>query len=89
MHVGVIGTGYVGLVTGVCFAEMGNDVTLMDIDERKIDGLSRGQIPIYEPGLEQIIERNVAERRLHFTTSLEETIQRSLINFIAVGYSAG
>jgi UDPglucose 6-dehydrogenase len=85
MHVGVIGTGYVGLVTGVCFAEMGNDVTLMDIDEVKIDGLTRGKIPIYEPGLEQIIMRNVAERRLHFTTSLESTVERSLINFIAVG----
>lgn len=85
MHVGVIGTGYVGLVTGVCFAEMGNDVTLMDIDEAKIDGLTRGEIPIYEPGLEQMIVRNVAERRLHFTTSLESTVERSLINFIAVG----
>lgn len=85
MHVGVIGTGYVGLVTGVCFAEMGNDVILMDIDEQKIDSLTRGQIPIYEPGLEQMVVRNVSERRLHFTTSLEDTVQRSLINFIAVG----
>lgn len=85
MHVGVIGTGYVGLVTGVCFAEMGNNVTLMDIDEAKIQDLIDGKVPIYEPGLEQIIARNVAERRLTFTTSLELTIERSLINFIAVG----
>jgi UDPglucose 6-dehydrogenase len=85
MRVGVIGTGYVGLVTGVCFAEMGNDVTLMDIDESKISALSHGMVPIYEPGLEQMILRNQAERRLHFTTDLESTVQRSLINFIAVG----
>jgi UDPglucose 6-dehydrogenase len=85
MHVGVIGTGYVGLVTGVCFAEMGNDVTLMDIDEQKIDSLLRGLVPIYEPGLEQMIARNVVEKRLRFTTDLEDTVRRSLVNFIAVG----
>jgi UDPglucose 6-dehydrogenase len=85
MHVGVIGTGYVGLVTGVCFAEMGNDVTLMDIDEAKITSLVNGIIPIYEPGLEQMLLRNVAEKRLHFTTDLEATVERSLVNFIAVG----
>jgi UDPglucose 6-dehydrogenase len=85
MRVGVIGTGYVGLVTGVCFAEMGNDVTLMDIDEAKIAGLIAGKIPIYEPGLEQMVARNVMEKRLHFTTDLEATVDRSLINFIAVG----
>lgn len=85
MHVGVIGTGYVGLVTGVCFAEMGNDVCLMDIDEAKINSLIDGKVPIYEPGLEQMMARNVAEKRLTFTTDLEYTIERSLINFIAVG----
>ncbi|MBI4965183.1 MAG: UDP-glucose/GDP-mannose dehydrogenase family protein [Desulfomonile tiedjei] len=85
MHVGVIGTGYVGLVTGVCFAEMGNDVTLMDIDEDKIASLLDGKVPIYEPGLEQMLIRNVAEKRLHFTTDLEATIDRSLVSFIAVG----
>ncbi|MGB6068045.1 MAG: UDP-glucose/GDP-mannose dehydrogenase family protein [Desulfomonilaceae bacterium] len=85
MHVGVIGTGYVGLVTGVCFAEMGNDVTLMDIDEAKINGLVEGRVPIYEPGLQPMITRNMGEKRLHFTTDLEATIDRSLINFIAVG----
>ncbi len=85
MHVGVIGTGYVGLVTGVCFAEMGNDVILMDVDAEKIAGLQAGKIPIYEPGLEQVIFRNVTERRLHFTTDLEETVDKSFIIFIAVG----
>lgn len=85
MHVGVIGTGYVGLVTGVCFAEMGNDVTLMDIDEDKIQSLIDGRVPIYEPGLQPMIARNTGEKRLHFTTDLEATIDRSLINFIAVG----
>jgi UDPglucose 6-dehydrogenase len=85
MHVGVIGTGYVGLVTGVCFAEMGNDVTLMDIDEAKIEALSQGKVPIYEPGLEQMISSNVAEKRLHFTTDLKAAVENSLINFIAVG----
>ncbi len=89
MHVGVIGTGYVGLVTGVCFAEMGNDVILMDIDENKIAGLLEGEIPIYEPGLEQMVIRNVAERRLHFTTNLAETVSRSFILFIAVGTPPG
>ncbi len=85
MHVGVIGTGYVGLVTGVCFAEMGNDVILMDIDESKIRMLEAGEVPIYEPGLEQMVKRNVAEKRLSFTTDLEHTVDQSLINFIAVG----
>jgi UDPglucose 6-dehydrogenase len=85
MHVGVIGTGYVGLVTGVCFAEMGNDVILMDVDEAKIDSLSSGKAPIYEPGLDQMIVRNLAEKRLVFTTDLEHTVTNSLINFIAVG----
>lgn len=85
MHVGVIGTGYVGLVTGACFAEMGNDVMLMDIDEAKIKSLESGRIPIYEPGLEQMVARNVAEKRLTFTTELQATVGRSLINFIAVG----
>ncbi|MBI5569480.1 MAG: UDP-glucose/GDP-mannose dehydrogenase family protein [Desulfomonile tiedjei] len=85
MHVGVIGAGYVGLVTGTCFAEMGNDVTIMDVDETRIQSLIDGRIPIYEPGLEPMIARNVAEKRLHFTTDLEYTIERSLINFIAVG----
>lgn len=85
MRVGVIGTGYVGLVTGACFAEMGNDVTLMDIDEGKIKALTSGLVPIYEPGLDQMIARNVSEKRLTFTTDLQETVENALINFIAVG----
>lgn len=85
MRVGVIGTGYVGLVTGACFAEMGNDVTLMDIDEAKIQALLQGRVPIYEPGLDQMIARNVAEKRLAFTTDLSATVDNSLVNFIAVG----
>jgi UDPglucose 6-dehydrogenase len=89
MHVGVIGTGYVGLVTGACFAEMGNDVILMDIDHDKIESLKSGRIPIYEPGLDQMIKRNCQEKRLSFTTDLEFTIKNSLINFIAVGTPPG
>jgi UDPglucose 6-dehydrogenase len=85
MRVGVIGTGYVGLVTGACFAEMGNNVTLMDIDEAKIQALLQGRVPIYEPGLDQMIARNVSEKRLTFTTNLQSTIENSFINFIAVG----
>ena len=85
MHVGVIGTGYVGLVTGACFAEMGNNVCLMDIDEEKIRNLNEGFVPIYEPGLEQLIARNLADKRLSFTTDLKACVEHSLINFIAVG----
>jgi len=83
--VGVIGAGYVGLVTGACFAEMGNDVIIMDIAEDKIEGLRQGKVPIYEPGLDQMIKRNVAEKRLAFTTQIDLTVQKSLIIFIAVG----
>jgi len=85
MHVGVIGAGYVGLVTAACFAEMGNDVIIMDIAEDKIEALRQGRVPIYEPGLDQMIKRNLAERRLAFTTKIDETVQKSLIVFIAVG----
>jgi UDPglucose 6-dehydrogenase len=85
MHVGVIGAGYVGLVTGACFAEMGNDVVIMDVDQAKIDGLNQGKVPIYEPGLDQIITRNVAEKRLAFTTDLKTLVESSFIIFIAVG----
>ncbi|MGB9616623.1 MAG: UDP-glucose dehydrogenase family protein [Desulfomonilaceae bacterium] len=85
MHVGVIGAGYVGLVTGACFAEMGNDVIIMDIAEDKIEGLCQGKVPIYEPGLDQMIKRNLAEKRLAFTTQIDLTVKKSLIIFIAVG----
>ena len=85
MHVGVVGAGYVGLVTGTCFAEMGNDVMIMDIDELRIEGLLKGRVPIYEPGLEQMVGRNMAEQRLHFTTDITTAVENSLIIFIAVG----
>ena len=85
MKICVIGTGYVGLVAGTCFAETGNEVVCMDVDEKKIDSLRKGKIPIYEPGLEQMLRRNVAEERLHFTTDLAEAVRKSLITFIAVG----
>jgi len=78
MKIAVIGAGYVGLVTGVCLAESGNDVICVDIDEEKINKLSRGEIPFYEPGLEELFERNVKEGRLRFITSLEEGVQESL-----------
>lgn len=85
MKLCVIGTGYVGLVAGTCFAESGNDVTCVDIDAEKIERLNRGEVPIYEPGLEELIRRNVAEGRLSFTTDLAEAVRRSLLCFIAVG----
>ncbi|MGO9120144.1 MAG: UDP-glucose dehydrogenase family protein [Desulfomonilaceae bacterium] len=85
MHVGVIGAGYVGLVTGTCFAEMGNDVVIMDIDEVRVEGLLKGRVPIYEPGLEQMVTRNRAEQRLHFTTEITTAVENALIIFIAVG----
>ena len=85
MHVGVIGAGYVGLVTGTCFAEMGNDVIIMDVDEVKIEGLLQGRVPIYEPGLEQMVTRNRIEQRLHFTTEIATAVENSLVVFIAVG----
>ena len=85
MQIAVIGTGYVGLVTGAGLADFGNDVICCDIDERKIAALNEGQIPIYEPGLDTIVSRNVAEGRLHFTTDLPNAIASSRAIFIAVG----
>lgn len=84
MKITVIGTGYVGLVTGTCFAETGNEVTCVDIDQRKVDKLSAGEITIYEPGLEKIFLRNLKEQRLRFTTSLKEGIKDSKILFLAL-----
>ena len=85
MNVAVIGTGYVGLVAGSCFAESGNDVVCVDNDAEKVAALQRGVIPIYEPGLPEIIERNVREERLTFTTDLEAGVKKSFVIFIAVG----
>jgi UDPglucose 6-dehydrogenase len=85
MNVCVIGTGYVGLVTGACFAEFGVQVTCVDNDADKIAALERGEIPIYEPGLDAVVARNVAQGRLSFTTDTGDAIQSSLVIFIAVG----
>jgi UDPglucose 6-dehydrogenase len=84
MKITVVGTGYVGLVTGTCFAETGNKVTCVDIDTAKVEKLSAGQITIYEPGLEKIFLRNIKEGRLHFTTDIESVIDESEILFLAL-----
>jgi UDPglucose 6-dehydrogenase len=88
MNVTVVGTGYVGLVTGACFSEFGVQVSCADRDEGKIAALRRGEIPIYEPGLEELVARNVREERLGFTTETAEAIRSSLVVFIAVGTPA-
>ena len=85
MNLTVIGTGYVGLVTGICFAEMGNTVTCVDTSTEKIDRLAEGKIPIYEPGLEPLLHNNLREGRLHFSTSLAKAMENCQVFFIAVG----
>ena len=85
MKLTVIGTGYVGLVSGTCFAEMGNDVICVDNDKNKIDGLNNGKIPIWEPGLEEMVHRNSEGGRLTFTTNIKDAVEKSDICFIAVG----
>jgi UDPglucose 6-dehydrogenase len=89
VKIAVVGTGYVGLVTGTCFAESGNDVRCLDVDRAKIDLLRGGGIPIYEPGLEELVRRNVKERRLSFTTSYPEAMAGVDVVFIAVGTPPG
>lgn len=89
MKIAVVGTGYVGLVTGSCFAEVGIDVTCIDIDQKKIDNLHKGIMPIYEPGLEDMVLRNASKGRLHFSTDLGTAIQGAEVVFIAVGTPPG
>jgi UDPglucose 6-dehydrogenase len=89
MKIAVVGTGYVGLVTGTCFAEVGIDVTCIDIDQKKIDKLKNGIMPIYEPGLEEMVIRNYEKGKLHFSTNLTESIKDCDVAFIAVGTPPG
>ena len=85
MRVCVVGTGYVGLVVGACLADTGHDVICVDIDQEKIDNLNNGIIPIYEPGLEEVVRLNTKAGRLFFTTDITDAVQKSLVNFVAVG----
>ena len=89
MKITVVGTGYVGLVAGACLADLGNDVICIDIDETKINKLKQGIVPIYEPGLKDILERNIKEERIFFTTDIKEGIEKSDVIFIAVGTPPG
>lgn len=89
MKIAVIGTGYVGLVTGTCFADSGNDVTCVDIDAEKVAALSQGKVPIYEPGLEEMVEYNLSAKRLHFTTDMAAAVQPAEIVYLAVGTPQG
>ncbi|MEG2849973.1 MAG: 3-hydroxyacyl-CoA dehydrogenase NAD-binding domain-containing protein, partial [Bacteroidales bacterium] len=89
MNIAVVGTGYVGLVSGTCFSEMGVNVTCIDINEQKINNLKKGIVPIYEPGLDELIQKNVADGRLHFSISLESCIDDTDVVFIAVGTPPG
>jgi UDPglucose 6-dehydrogenase len=89
MKLTVVGAGYVGLVTGACFADMGNDVLCVDVDAGKIEGLARGEMPIFEPGLKEIVLRNVAQGRLHFSTDVKEGVRFGTMQFIAVGTPPG
>ena len=85
MNIAIVGTGYVGLVTGVCFAELGVNVTCVDKDEERIKQLAKGTAPIYEPQLEEMLKRNLQQERIHFTIDTEHAVKQSLVIFIAVG----
>src|SRR5258706_8188341 len=85
----VVGVGYVGLVTGACFSDLGNRVTALDISEKRIENLKNGIMPIYEPGLKEVVERNVQAGRLNFTTSYEEALAQAEFIFICVGTPEG
>ena len=85
MKLCMIGTGYVGLVSGVCFSDLGNDVICVDKDDNKINNLRNGKIPIYEPGLEELVKKNFKNNRLNFSTNLKESVKKSDIIFICVG----
>ncbi|MFM8917354.1 MAG: nucleotide sugar dehydrogenase, partial [Bacteroidota bacterium] len=84
MNIAVVGTGYVGLVTGTCFAEMGNQVICVDIDAQKVEAMKQGRIPIYEPHLDVLFERNIKQGRLSFTTDLESAVKPAQIIFLAL-----
>jgi UDPglucose 6-dehydrogenase len=85
MNIAVVGTGYVGLVSGTCYAESGNEVVCVDIDEKRIAALNEGRMPIYEPGLDELVRRNVKEGRLRFTSNVNEAITQSMVSYLAVG----
>ena len=89
MHISVIGTGYVGLVTGACFAEFGVQVAGVDNDVAKIANLQEGQLPIHEPGLQELVAKNQQEGRLTFSTDIAKAIEQAIVIFIAVGTPAG
>ena len=89
MNLAIVGSGYVGLVAGTCFAESGNEVVCVDIDEKKIAMLKAGEVPIYEPGLQEMVQRNIEEQRLFFTTDLADAVKKSAVIFIAVGTPQG
>ena len=84
MNIAVVGTGYVGLVTGTCFAETGNNVMCVDIDAKKVERMRNGEVPIFEPGLELLFERNTKQGRLHFTTDLKSAVDAAQIIFLAL-----
>src|SRR5689334_3790943 len=85
----VIGVGYVGLVTAACFADLGNQVVALDVDEKRVENLKKGIMPIYEPGLEELVKRNIKSGRVRFTTSYEDALKGAEFAFIAVGTPSG